>query len=338
MTEIHPIFMERCIQLAKLGLGKTYTNPLVGAVVVHNNIIIGEGWHQAFGLPHAEVNAISAVQDKSLLKEATLYVNLEPCSHFGKTPPCADLIIKSEIPKVVIGCSDTFSEVNGAGIRKLEEANIEVKSGVLESECRMLNKRFFTFHEKGRPYIILKWAQTSDGFMDKERSANEMPLKISSEISTRKVHQWRSEEQAILIGKNTLLKDNPILDARFGFSPSPKIVLLGFADGDWRIFENPVEKIVFSSNKTKHPGTTFLPPPFDLNSALKNLYDRQICSILVEGGRRVLHSFLTAGLWDEIRIFESPIYIGKGIDAPRLNIRPNELKMVGSDKLCIYYA
>ncbi len=293
----------------------------MGSVIVHNGVIIGEGWHQRYGEAHAEVNAIKSVKNPALLKDSTLYVNLEPCAHFGKTPPCADLIIRHNIPRVVIGCRDSYSEVDGKGIGKLKAAGIDVTLGVLADECRELNKRFFTFHEKKRPYIILKWAQTADGFVDRVRNKKEKALKISSELSTHQVHLWRSQEQAILIGKNTLIKDNPALDARFGNSPSPTIVVLGYEKGDWQILKSDAAKMIFNKDKSEFediPSTTFYQAK-NLNEVLSKLYASNICSVMVEGGTKVLESFIAENLWDEIRLIKSNTTIGKGVKAPELN-------------------
>ena len=207
--KIHENYIKRCLELAKNGLGTTYPNPLVGSVIVYNNEIIGEGWHRKSGEPHAEVNAINSVKDKSLLSKATIYVSLEPCSHYGKTPPCCDLIIKHKIPNVVVGTIDPNSKVSGSGIKRLQENGANVTVGVLEKECNELNKRFFTFHNKKRPYIILKWAESQDGFMAPLGKEKQEPVWISNTFSRQLVHKWRSEEQAILVGTNTVLDDNP---------------------------------------------------------------------------------------------------------------------------------
>ena len=218
---IHEKYIKRCIELAQNGLGTTYPNPMVGSVIVHKNKIIGEGWHKKSGEAHAEVNAINSVKDESLLKDATIYVSLEPCSHFGKTPPCSDLIIAKEIKRVVIGTMDPFAKVAGRGIKKLMDAGCEVKVGILEDECLELNKSFFTFLKKQRPYIILKWAQTEDGFIAPENREGKRPVWITNKYSGQLVHKWRSEEAAILVGTNTVLKDNPSLNVRKWTGKSP---------------------------------------------------------------------------------------------------------------------
>ncbi len=252
---IHTKYMQRCIELGKNGLGSTYPNPMVGSVIVHNEKIIGEGFTSPCGGPHAEVNAINSVNDKSLLKKATLYVTLEPCSHFGKTPPCADFIVANKIPRVVVGVKDPHEKVAGMGIQKLRDAGCEVEVGVLEEECREHHKRFLTFHEKKRPYIILKWAESSDGFLapDKsEREANPEPYWITNKKSRQLVHQWRSEEHAILVGTNTVLEDNPKLNVRDWAGNSPIRIVV---DRDLRIpsnnniYDGSVSTLVLTAKK-----------------------------------------------------------------------------------------
>ena len=325
-------YMLRCLQLAKLGLGRTKTNPLVGSVIVHAGKIIGEGYHHAYGQAHAEVNAIASVSDLSLLPESTLYVNLEPCSHHGKTPPCADLIVQHAIKRVVIGCEDSYKEVNGMGIKKLRDAGISVEVGVLEKESKELNKRFFTYHQKKRPFVVLKWAQSSDGFIDRNRDAGEAPTRISSEMSSRLVHKWRSEEQAILIGKNTLVKDNPRLDARFGFEPSPAVVVLGYKEGNWNIWENNSTKYLFGTKGQEGKSGNYF-PKMELRSVLQTLHNEGICSVLVEGGAKVLNSFLEADCWDEIRVVESSTNLLQGVQAPLLTFAPDSMEMLGTDRI-----
>src|SRR6187402_177178 len=230
-VKVHEKYIKRCIELAKNGLGTTYPNPLVGSVIVYENEIIGEGWHRMAGEAHAEVNAVNSVKDQSLLSKSTIYVSLEPCSHYGKTPPCCDLIIRHQIPNVVVGTVDSFSEVSGNGIKKLIEAGKNVTVGILEEECRQLNKRFFTFHEKKRPYVILKWAESQDGFIAPAQKEVRTPLWITNAFSRQLVHKWRTEEQAILVGTKTVIDDNPRLDAR-----------------DWQ-GENPVRIVLDNCNR-----------------------------------------------------------------------------------------
>jgi len=281
-------YMHRCLQLAAYGRGFTAPNPMVGAVIVYNDKIIGEGFHRKYGEPHAEVNAIASVKDERLLKESTLYVNLEPCSHYGKTPPCSELIIRKQIPRVVIGQIDPFPEVSGNGIQKLKEAGVEVACGVLEKECKELNKNYLTFTQQHRPYIILKWAQSADGFLDKfrEEGDGQKPIRFSNDFTQMLVHKLRAEEAAIMIGKRTKLLDKPALNVRF-----------------WK--GNDPEKIVADSSKT-------------LQEQLTELYGKNIQSLLVEGGSKLLHSFLAENLWDETQIEVAPIFLEEGVRAPIL--------------------
>jgi diaminohydroxyphosphoribosylaminopyrimidine deaminase/5-amino-6-(5-phosphoribosylamino)uracil reductase len=279
-------YMYRCLQLAAYGRGFTAPNPMVGAVIVHQDKIIGEGFHRKYGGPHAEVNAIASVKEEQFLKESTLYVNLEPCSHYGKTPPCSELIIRKQIPRVVIGQIDPFPEVSGKGIGKLEAAGIEVVCGVLEKECCELNKNYLTFTGEHRPYIILKWAQSADGFMDKFREEGDgrKPVKFSGAFTQMLVHKLRAEEAAIMIGKRTKLLDKPALNVRF-----------------WK--GNDPEKIVADSSRT-------------LQSQLQELYEKNIQSLIVEGGSKLLHAFLAEDLWDEMQIEIAPVFLGEGVRAP----------------------
>jgi diaminohydroxyphosphoribosylaminopyrimidine deaminase/5-amino-6-(5-phosphoribosylamino)uracil reductase len=285
-------YMQRCIELAKNGLGTTYPNPLVGSVIVYNNKIIGEGWHKKSGEPHAEVNAVNSVKDKSLLKKSTIYVSLEPCSHFGKTPPCCDLIIKNEIPNVVIGTVDPNIKVAGNGIEKLIEAGKNVTVGVLERECMELNKRFFTFHLKKRPYVILKWAESQDGFIApiKNLRKEQKPVWITNEFSRQLVHKWRSEEQAILVGTKTVIDDNPKLDVRDWEGNNPIRIILDQNNRipkDSHIHDNKVKTIIISNFAQVNNGenTTFDSIDFKQNVAqqlLKAFYKHKIQSVIIE--------------------------------------------------------
>lgn len=291
--------MRRCLELAKLGMGYTAPNPMVGAVIVHEGKIIGEGYHHRYGEAHAEVNAIRSVKNVELLKSSTIYVSLEPCSHYGKTPPCADKIIEMGIPRVVVGSTDPHDKVNGKGIEKLRNAGIEVVTGVLEEECDFFNRRFFTYHRQGRPYIILKWAQTDDGFMDIDRDQNpDGKYWITRPETGVLVHKWRSEEQAILIGYNTYRNDQPQLTTRHYPGNSPKRYIM--AQQPERL--TPIE------------GFTLLPD--DLPTAMERLYDERILSVIVEGGRKTLDQFIGAGLWDEARILTAPVRWGAGTPSP----------------------
>jgi diaminohydroxyphosphoribosylaminopyrimidine deaminase/5-amino-6-(5-phosphoribosylamino)uracil reductase len=329
--------MQRCIQLAKLGLGLTYPNPLVGCVVVHDGKIISEGWHQKAGCPHAEVNAIQSIKNKEILKESTLYVSLEPCAHFGKTPPCADLIIQHGIPKVVIGVQDPFSKVNGEGIRKLKDAEIEVVVGVLEEECLELNKRFFTFHQKKRPYIILKWAETSDGLMGTLDGTQKW---ISNSYSKQLVHKWRTEEQGILVGTRTALMDNPQLNARLWSENHPTRIILDAQLGlnfSLHIMDQSQKTLILTEKEgVNRENLDYLKIDFQQNlveNILKALYEHPIQSLIVEGGKKTLELFLEAGLWDEARIFYSPTQWEEGVQAPQIQGKLQEEMKIGSDVL-----
>lgn len=317
MTE-DELYMQRCLQLASLGLGSVQPNPMVGAVIVHHHTIIGEGYHHQYGQPHAEVKALASVRDQSLLKDSTLYVNLEPCSHWGKTPPCADAIIRHGIPRVVVGTGDCHDKVNGAGIRKLQEAGIEVVIPVCEKECIELNKRFFTFHREHRPYIILKWAQTADGYMDIDRSDTSSPQDYWITNQTLKVitHKWRSEEDAILIGYNTLIHDHPQLTTRLYPGKSP-------------------QRFVMQHGDDILPGFSYTPVSENIANCLKTLYDLKIQSVIVEGGRKTLDRFIDAGLWDEARILIGDQSWGRGLKAPSLSETP-EKRIISGNNTILY--
>lgn len=322
----HEFYMKRCIALAKNGLGTTYPNPLVGSVIVHDGKIIGEGWHKKAGEPHAEVNAVNSVKDKSLLKEATIYVSLEPCSHFGKTPPCCDLIIANAIPNVVIGTIDPFAKVAGNGVKKLIENGKKVTIGILEDECNELNKRFFTFHQKNRPYIILKWAETADGFIAPLTKEEKAPVWITNPYSRQLVHKWRTEEQAILVGTNTVLEDNPKLDARDFKGNNPIRVVWDKSNKITEKFhvKNQIIPTIFvteSKNLTEKENIYYKNTIFDILLAKKTLdilFKKNIQSVIVEGGSQTLQSFIDASLWDEARVFVSENNINEGIIAPKL--------------------
>jgi diaminohydroxyphosphoribosylaminopyrimidine deaminase / 5-amino-6-(5-phosphoribosylamino)uracil reductase len=334
-------FMHRCLQLARLGAGHVAPNPMVGAVLVYDGKIIGEGYHQRYGEAHAEVNCIASVKesDQHLIPQSTLYVSLEPCAHFGKTPPCADLIIARKIPKVVVGCRDPFTEVNGKGIEKLEAAGVEVMVDVLEAECKKLNKRFFTFHTLHRPYIILKWAQTADG---KISSGSDQRLLISNEYSNRLVHKWRSEEAAILVGTNTALADDPGLATRLWQGPSPVRLVIDRTlrlPASLQLFNREVRTIVFNTTRHEEDGNLLYYQVADdtslVHQVVQALYQLQIQSVLVEGGARLLQSFIDEGLWDEIRRISSRQSSPgdnagtSGLPAPELKdaIKTNEWKL-----------
>lgn len=341
----HDTFMQRCLDLALNGLGSTYPNPLVGCVIVIDGEIIGEGWHQKAGGPHAEVNAINSVKDDAMLSEATLYVNLEPCSHYGRTPPCSDLIIRKKIKKVVIGVVDSNEKVSGKGIDRLEKNGVEVVSGILEKECREINRRFFTFHEKHRPYIILKWAQSSDAYIfpDPKMVKKGGPVWISNPYSRQRVHEWRSQEASILVGKNTVLQDNPRLSTRdFKGQPITRMVIdrnLSIP-GDRHILDNSIDTVVFNAQKEENKGkVNFVKLDFSnnvLDQIMHYLYQQNVLSLIVEGGAYTLNKFLQADLWDEARVFSGTNEFKEGIEAPKLLLTPYKTEIILKDHLYWY--
>ena len=332
--------MYRCLEIAAHGLGRTAPNPLVGCVIVKDNQIIGEGFHREFGKAHAEVNAIRSVKDPELLKEATLYVNLEPCSHHGKTPPCADLIISSQIPRVVVANEDPNELVAGKGIQKLRDADVQVTTGILREQGEWLNRRFFTFHRLQRPYIILKWAQTEDGFIAPPASHHEEGVFWISGIPSRKiVHQWRAEEMGVLVGKTTVRQDNPQLTVREVKGKNPtRIVLAGNGDipETARVLDQEAETLFYTYKKGVHKDAVLLQSETDnLPFVLKDLHQRQIQSVLVEGGHAVLSQFIEHDLWDEARIFYAPHRIKQGVRAPFISGNETGRHQIGSDTLVI---
>jgi diaminohydroxyphosphoribosylaminopyrimidine deaminase/5-amino-6-(5-phosphoribosylamino)uracil reductase len=314
-------YMARCIALAKAGSPSVAPNPMVGAVIVHQGRIIGEGYHRMSGEPHAEVNAIASVRDEALLREATLYVNLEPCSHYGKTPPCTELIIRRHIPRVVAGCPDPFPEVSGRGINLLRKAGVEVVTGVMEQEAIELNRVFITAHLQQRPYVILKWAQSADGFIDRIRAdASEKPAQLSVPATRRYVHKLRSEVSAIMVGTNTALLDNPSLTVRHWPGISPVRILLDrtlrippsshLLDGSVRTLVFTAESLASRENR-EYIRIDFSSPV--IPQVLHALYERQLYSLLVEGGACLHQSFLDAGLYDEVQIETAPVNLENGI-------------------------
>ena len=323
--------MRRCIQLAKNGLGTTYPNPLVGSIIVYENKIIGEGWHRQSGMPHAEVNAIDSVKNKQLLRNATIYINLEPCSHTGKTPPCANLIIEKQIKNVVIGCKDPNPKVAGNGIKLLKKSGLKVTYGILEKECEHLNKRFFSFFLKKRPYIILKWAESTDGFiapLPNQRSETK-PVFLSSKEDQVLVHQWRTQENGILVGAQTILADNPKLTSRWVKGNNPVRIAL---DPSGRIpinahFFDETANSLQLTKKSLGMDEDCSPIQF-LENSLIFLQQKGISSILVEGGTKTLQHFIDHNLWDEARIFISPLKLQDGISAP--SITGKTLENVGN--------
>ena len=338
------IFINRCLQLAKKGLPAAMPNPSVGAVLVLNNKIIGEGYTAAYGGNHAEVNAINAVKDKSILAKCTLYVSLEPCSHYGKTPPCADLIIKYQIKKVVIGTLDSNKKVAGAGVQKLINAGILVEIGVLEQDCYNLNKRFFTYHNKKRPFIVLKWAESFDGFIAPKDQQPLHSFAISNEISRQLVHKWRSEEQAILVGTTTVLQDNPKLDVRSWVGKNPVRIVLdpsGKIDHMFYVKDQSIKTIIFTEQKNTAPAENIMYENllFDKNlpaSICAILYNYEIQSVLIEGGTKTLHTFIDVNLWDEARVFKTDQLLIDGVKAPKIKLHPFTKTIILNDELYIF--
>ncbi|WP_420322830.1 bifunctional diaminohydroxyphosphoribosylaminopyrimidine deaminase/5-amino-6-(5-phosphoribosylamino)uracil reductase RibD [Flagellimonas sp.] len=336
------------MELGKKGLGNTAPNPMVGSVIVYQNKIIGEGFTSPYGGNHAEVNAIESVADKSLLSKSTLYVTLEPCSHHGKTPPCADLIAKHQIPEVVIGLKDPHSKVSGRGIEKLQQAGCSVQLGILESECRWHHRRFLTFHEENRPYIVLKWAESKDGFIapdPSKRKKNPQPFWITNTYSKQLVHQWRSQEQAILVGTNTVLEDNPKLTARNWKGKHPVRVILDSGlriPKEFHAMDGSVRTIVLTQkeDRSKHVDKVDY-EVIDFSKPLasqicKVLHKHQITSLLVEGGSQTLQTFLEENLWDEAKVFTGPVTFENGISAPKVSGNLKERISILSDTLATY--
>ena len=332
-----PVFMERCITLAQKGLGYTYPNPMVGCVIVNEGKIIAEGWHKKAGKNHAEREAILKVKDRSLLLDSTLYVNLEPCDHHGKTPPCTNIIIENKIPRVVIGCLDQNKKVLGEGHRKLEENGCKVTFGILESECQKLNRRFFTFHQKKRPYVILKWAESTDGFIAPKQPY--MDFWLTNSLSKQRVHQWRSQEQSIMIGVHTALIDNPQLSTRLwtGNNPLP-IIIDPHQKFTKSVRDLKLKKDKFLSiknRKFKKNDRQFLISAKDI---LNQLYERDLQSVIVEGGAKTLQHFIDADLFDEARIFRSNEKLNGGLLAPKIDIDIKSFSSkIKKDKLLTIY-
>ena len=326
MVEVEEKYMARCIELAKGGRGNVSPNPMVGAVVVHKGRIIGEGFHRKCGEAHAEVNAIASVKDESLLKDSTIYVSLEPCSHYGKTPPCAELIIRKGIPRVVVGCLDPFPEVSGRGVRMLREAGVEVVTGVMEEEARALNKAFMTLQTKGRPYIILKWAQSEDGFIDRLRTNVSEPVTVlSSPETSRLVHKLRSEVAAIMVGTRTALLDNPSLNVRHWSGNSPVRVVLDrrlVIPDSYRLLDGSLRTLIFTDKEVENrEDVEYIRIDFEgpvIRQVLDHLAVRKLDSLLVEGGTQLINSFVEADVWDEARVETAPVRLYQGVHAPML--------------------
>ena len=327
----HELYMNRCIEIAKKGIGSTYPNPCVGCIIVYDNKILSEAYSSEYGGSHAEINAINKIKNKENLKKSTLYVTLEPCSHYGKTPPCCDAIVKHKISKVVIGTIDNSCKVNGSGIKKLKKNNIEVTYGVLEKECKELHKNFLHFNKNKRPYFILKWAQSADKFISPIKKTKNEPFWISSQKSRQLVHKWRSEEHGILVGYNTIINDNPLLNVR-----------------DWK-GKNPLRIVIDLDNKLEEHFNVFndqsktikitkkdidLSLPFETEIS-KFLYKKNIQSIIVEGGKKTLNQFIENNLWDEARIFTSNKKMQMGLEAPKIDGKIMLEKQVSSDELKI---
>jgi diaminohydroxyphosphoribosylaminopyrimidine deaminase/5-amino-6-(5-phosphoribosylamino)uracil reductase len=334
--------MQRCLQLASYGGGHVAPNPMVGCVIVAENEIIGEGYHKYFGDSHAEVNAINNVVNKELLKDSTVYVSLEPCSHHGKTPPCVDLLISNKVKQVVIGCRDSNPLVNGKGIDRLKRAGIEVIEGVLENDCRNLNKRFFTFHERQRPYVILKWAQTLDGYIDRVREVEQQGVNwVSSEITQSLVHKWRSEEQSILVGRNTIINDNPSLTVRSYNGRNPTRIVIDSQlqiSGDLKIYSDEAPTLVFNRIKNDRQDSVEWIKITETSTSkiLEELYKRGITSVFVEGGSRTLQYFIVDNVWDEARVIVGNRRFNEGVKAPIITKIPIDSFSFGEDKVYIY--
>ena len=318
----HEYFMEKCINLAKKGIQDVSPNPMVGSIIVYNDEIIGQGYHEKYGSNHAEVNAINSVQDKSLLEKSTLYVNLEPCCHHGKTPPCTNLIIEKKIPKVVIGCKDSYSKVSGNGIKKLRNNLIEVIDCVLDKKCKELNRRFFSFHEKKRPYIILKWAKSKDNYIAPINQNK--PFWMTCEKSKELVHRWRAQEDSILVGRKTVIADNPLLTVRLYNGKNPVRIIIDknlTINQNLKIYNKEANTIILNQEKSLIDGKNIF-VKIDFNNFLENmlneLYNRNILSVIVEGGAETINSFINLDLFDEIRVFTTTKILKNGIISPNI--------------------
>lgn len=326
------VYINRCLQIANNGLGSVRPNPMVGAVIVKDNQIIGEGFTSAFGGPHAEVNAINSVKNKTDLESATLFVTLEPCSHYGKTPPCSDLIIRHKIPRVVIGCLDDNPKVAGKGVKKLKSSGCDVKVGILEDLCKKHHKRFFTFINKKRPYIILKWAQSQDGFIAPITKNEQKPVWISNPYSRQIAHKWRAEEQAILVGTNTVFEDNPSLTVRDWTGQNPQRFVLGKSDfdrGEFHILTQSTSTVLLNEDEINYDNSV-------AKEVCHNLYKRNINSIIIEGGAQTLQTFIDDGLWDEARVLIGNSKFKNGVKVPIFNGRLISETKILEDILLIY--
>lgn len=335
--------MRRCLQLARNGMGKTYPNPLVGSVLVYDDQILGEGWHRRSGQPHAEVEAIGSVKELQLLPKSTLYVNLEPCNHHGKTPPCSDLIVKSGIRKVVVGSLDPNPKVAGAGIKTMEDAGIEVLTGILEEDCQQLNKRFMSYHLKRRPYVILKWAESPDGFIAPNEQLKGDPHWISNPFSRQQVHRLRAREQAILIGAQTLRTDDPGLNTRY-WSGSNPLAIVWTKSGNipensklWQTNSHTMLLVAQEQANKKLFGLTEIATHIhSVDDVLELLHQREIQSVIVEGGAQVISQFVQSGKWDEAIVFRGEKLLGSGVIAPTIEGSPKVVSKILGDE-CILY-
>lgn len=345
----HEKYIQRCLELAKKGIGTTRPNPSVGAVIVCKNKIIGEGFTSPYGGPHAEVNAINSVQNQDLLKEATIYVTLEPCSHHGKTPPCADLIINKEIPNIVIGCVDTNSLVAGKGIERLKKAGRNVTVGVCKEACKEHHKRFFTVQNKKRPYVILKWAETKDGFIAPLTKEEQKPVWISNQYSQQLVHKWRSEEHAILVGTNTVIADNPSLTVRSWYGNNPIRIVIDKTlrvSTEATVFDGNIKTIIITEKKEdkrekRKEKQNVIYETIDFSSQIAKqicevLHKHQIQSVIIEGGAQTLQTFINENLWDEAKVFIGDINIKEGVKRPVFNAKLSSEEKIDNDILRIY--
>ena len=335
-------YMRRCLELAGRGLGRTRQNPLVGSVIVYNNRIIGEGYHREFGGPHAEVNAIKSVRDKALLKKSTLYVNLEPCVHYGKTPPCSLLIRQSGIPKVVVGSIDPHDKVGGKGIQSLKEAGVEVITEVLSDECDHLNRRFFTWIRERRPYVVLKWAQSRDAYLDRIRRPEEPqgPNWITNETARMLVHKWRTEETGIMAGVRTVLNDNPKLNVRNWIGENPVRIIVDMKDRineKYSVKDGSLPTLIFSTRDGKVGNTEYISADRSIRLAdiLHILAEKGMVSLMVEGGALLLNSFIREELWDEARVFTGDVLFWEGVKAPEIHGKRSEKLIFAKSELSI---